>query len=1045
MPDGDEVSISASLQGDLAAGLEDVQHEVDDTGDAADRMGAKGQAGGRAYAAGMDKAARGADRARNASREFAAAGGRANEQLRDTARDSRLAASGLDRFAKKAQKAAKSAGGLGVALTAVKWGAIVSGVFALVGGLSALGAGAAIAVGGLSPMVGVVAGALPLFAAAKLSMLAWKLAATQLEPVLTRIKNQFTELGNQIAKGGLRSGLNYFANSLGGLADVAGRGLASLGGQIGQAARKTGDLVASAPFLAQITRIFHGLEPIVGNVTDGLLYLARAIINVIEGAMPMAQTIAADFAAITQSLAEWTAAQLANGQMAAWLNKSYSIFKRTIGVIVDVLVGLFNIFRAGAGYAGDMGASIEDAAARFREWTGSAEGQARINTYFQDSLPALREMGRLLGMAAAGFGSMAANANVAPLLAQIRTELAPAVSDLANNLAGQGGLGPATITAATAMVRLMASLDFSALTMFLQALGGVVNGIVWVSHNVPGASFVISGLLGAFMGFKLLGPVFSMVAGGAKAFAWIKGAATLTGELSVMQKYLGGIVFPMLRTFAGFLGGALVTAVKAVGLALKAAFITSPIGWIILAIAGLVAGFIYLWNKSAAFRDFFIGIWEAMKAAFSAVVNAIVTAWTSTVSALTTAWQAAVNFIVMVAMWIWDHGLKQVVTVIVAAFQVAWNIIVFIVQTAVYIIMAVVALIAVIMEAIWKLIAAGAMWLWNTVLLPVFTAIGVAWSAVTTALGAAWTAVVTALSTAWNWFWTTILQPVFSAISVAWTAVTGAIGTAWNAVVGALTAVWNGFKSVVTTVINAVKTAWNALVSWMAPIFAPVGRAISAVFNGIKSVAEAVGRVIKGIWDGIIGAIKWVWNLIAKVWNSIPSVTIPDWVPIVGGSTFGLPKMPILFAGGEAPGGRAVVGEAGPEPLVRGGNVIGMVGQHGPEVAKIPPGGYVVPSLDTLRRIPGLTRTLPADVAAAVSRSVPGYGSVLAHEDTRPAAPPLAAANTRSLESALADLAAELRRRPPTVNTSGGDVAAEVERVMRKLRREDELNARYRY
>lgn len=1044
MPD-DEVSISASLQGDLAAALEDVQHQVDDTGDAADRMGTKGQAGGRAFAAGMNQAARGADRARDASGKFVVAGGRVNEQLRDTARDSRLAASGLDRFAQKAQKAARSAGGLGVALTVLKWGAIVSGVFALVGGLSALGAGAAIAVGGLAPMVGVVAGALPIFAAAKLSMLAWKLAAQAMEPTLTRIKNQFTELGSQVADGGLRSGLDYFSDRLGGLAQLTGRGLASLGGQIGNAARSAGDLASSAPFLAQIQRIFHGLEPIVGNLTTGLLFLVRALLNVLEAAIPMAQSMAASFETAAHRLQEWTAVQLANGRMAAWLNQAWDTFRRTIAVVADFLVGLFNIFRIAAGYSTAMGASIEDTAAKFRAWTESAAGQTRINQYFADSLPALREMGRLLGMAAAGFGSMAANANVAPLLAQIRTELAPAVSDLANNLAGQGGLGPATISAAAALVRLMASLDFSALTMFLNALAGVINGIVWISQNVPGASFVISGLLGAFLGFKLLGPVFSMVAGGAKAFAWIKGAATLTGELSVMQKYLGGIVFPMLRTFAGFLGGALVTAVKAVGLALKAAFITSPIGWIILAIAALVAGFIYLWNKSAAFRDFFIGIWTAIRTAFTAVANALVTAWQATLNALTTAWQATVGVIVMVAMWIWDHGLKQVVTIIVAAFQVAWNIIVFIVQTAVFIIMAVVTLIAVIMEAIWKLIAAGAMWLWNTVLLPVFTAIGVAWTAVTTAIGAAWNAVVTALSTAWNWFWTTILQPVFTAISVAWTAVTGAIGTAWNAVVGALASVWNGFKSVVTSVINAVKTAWNALVSWMAPIFEPVGRAIGAVFKGIQTAAEAVAGVVKGIWDAITGAVKAVWNFIARAWNAIPSVTVPDWVPGIGGETFGLPKMPILFAGGEAPGGRAVVGEVGPEPLVRGGQVIGMVGQHGPEVAKIPPGGYVVPALDTLRRMPGLTRTLPADVAAAVSRSVPGYGSVLAHEDARPAAPPPAAANTRSLERALGELAAEMRRRPPTVNTSGGDVAAEVERVMRKLRREDELNARYRY
>ena len=172
---------------------------------------------------------------------------------------------------------------------------------------------------------------------------------------------------------------------------------------------------------------------------------------------------------------------------------------------------------------------------------------------------------------------------------------------------------------------------------------------------------------------------------------------------------------------------------------------------------------------------------------------------------------------------------------------------------------------------------------------------------------------------------------------------------------------------------------------------------------------------------------------------------MPDWVPVIGGDTFGLPKLPVLYAGGEAPGGRALVGEVGPEPVVRGGSVIGMVGMNGPEIAPIPAGGYVVPNLDTLRRLPGLTRTLPPAVAAAVSRSMPGYGRVLAHEDSRPATPPPAGGGTRTLERALGELATEMRRRPPTVNTTSGDVAVEVERVMRKLRREEEIRRRYSY
>jgi hypothetical protein len=51
------------------------------------------------------------------------------------------------------------------------------------------------------------------------------------------------------------------------------------------------------------------------------------------------------------------------------------------------------------------------------------------------------------------------------------------------------------------------------------------------------------------------------------------------------------------------------------------AMTANPIGLIVAAIAGLVAGFVYLWNNCEGFRDFWIGIWEGIKTVFGVVVN----------------------------------------------------------------------------------------------------------------------------------------------------------------------------------------------------------------------------------------------------------------------------------------------------------------------------------------------------------------------------------------------------------------------------------------
>lgn len=52
-------------------------------------------------------------------------------------------------------------------------------------------------------------------------------------------------------------------------------------------------------------------------------------------------------------------------------------------------------------------------------------------------------------------------------------------------------------------------------------------------------------------------------------------------------------------------------------------FITSPIGIAVLAITALVGGFIYLWNTSEGFRNFWIELWNNIKNIVSECVNAI--------------------------------------------------------------------------------------------------------------------------------------------------------------------------------------------------------------------------------------------------------------------------------------------------------------------------------------------------------------------------------------------------------------------------------------
>ena len=96
-----------------------------------------------------------------------------------------------------------------------------------------------------------------------------------------------------------------------------------------------------------------------------------------------------------------------------------------------------------------------------------------------------------------------------------------------------------------------------------------------------------------------------------------------------------------------------------------------------------------------------------------------------------------------------------------------------------------------------------------------------------------------------------------------------------------------------------------------------VGDTIHNVFSGIAGFIGAAFQAVLGVVRGPINALIDMINSVIGALNSI-SVTIPDWVPIVGGQRFGLsiPKIPRLAQGavvrGTSAGTLAVVGEGGP-------------------------------------------------------------------------------------------------------------------------------------
>lgn len=69
----------------------------------------------------------------------------------------------------------------------------------------------------------------------------------------------------------------------------------------------------------------------------------------------------------------------------------------------------------------------------------------------------------------------------------------------------------------------------------------------------------------------------------------------------------------------------------------------NPIGLVIAAVIALVAGFIYLWNTSEGFRNFWIGLWEGIQSVVGAAVDWIVSAWNGMTEFFSNAWDGLVE------------------------------------------------------------------------------------------------------------------------------------------------------------------------------------------------------------------------------------------------------------------------------------------------------------------------------------------------------------------------------------------------------------------
>ena len=335
--------------------------------------------------------------------------------------------------------------------------------------------------------------------------------------------------------------------------------------------------------------------------------------------------------------------------------------------------------------------------------------------------------------------------------------------------------------------------------------------------------------------------------------------------------------------------------------------VSGPVMAVIAIVAALAAGFMYLWQTNEDFRANVTAIWAELQASFSELgagimqmINQLMPLIQQTAATVLSAFAQIASAVIPVLVELIGAILPVIIDLINQMLPILSQIVNAIMHVIIQLLNTLLPIIMQIIQAVLPILIQIL-----NMLTPILNMI------------------VSLLTPILNLI-ISLVEPILNLIMSAITPLINIFMSLINTVLQPIMPILQALANIFTAVLGAAIQAIQPIVQSLISIFQGLINFITGVFSGSWSSAwSGVVQVFGGLWDGLVGLVKAPINAVIGLVNSAInalngiSVTIPDWVPAVGGKTFGIniPNIPMLATGGFTDG-VSIAGEEGMEAVI---------------------------------------------------------------------------------------------------------------------------------